>query len=429
MSIVAVVDCNNFYASCERVFRPKLEKHPIVVLSNNDGCVIARSNEAKKLGIKMGAPAFEFKSLFNSFNVAVFSANFPLYADMSSRVMRVLADFIPRLEVYSIDEAFLSLDEFDYTDVIGFSQKIAQTVNKWTGIPVSIGIGKTKTLAKVANDIAKRNPHYRGVVSLYSDDKASSLNTDKMLHAVDVSDVWGIGRSYAGFLYSNNIYTALQLKNCDDKWVQKNLSINGLKTVHELRGIECISLDDVKVSRKSVISSKSFRQQVTDLPGMREAVASFMARAAEKLREEHLVASCIHVWIITNRYNSKEKQYNNSLSLHIPEATSYTPLLVEQAFRVLDKIYKPGYRYKKASVMLTELSPETTHQIHLFTPQKKIDEHLKLMRVVDKINSYWGREAIHFASQGLPKAGWKQNPQFKSPRYTTRWEELLQIKC
>lgn len=423
MNIIGVVDCNNFYASCERVFNPKLEKRPVVVLSNNDGCVIARSNEAKALGIKMGAPAFQHQYIFKTCNVAVYSANFPLYADMSHRVMQVLMQFVPRIEIYSIDEAFLSFEEVSYTDVEKLAKKINKTVKTWTGIPVSIGIGNTKTLAKVANDIAKRNPQYEGVVSFHG-----SRDTDYFLHKVDVSDVWGIGRSLTKFLYANNIYTALQLKHCDDTWVKKHMTISGLKTVYELRGIPCVTLEDVPPAKKTIISSKSFRHSVSTLPELKESVAAFISRAAEKLREEKLLASCVHVFIITNRHKNTDRQYNNSFFVHLSQPTDYTPTLIKYAFYILEKIYRSGYRYKKASVMLSNLSANTEQQMNLFLPAKKLSQRTRIMQIMDKLNSYWGRDTVRFAAEGLKSSGWRQKPQYISQRYTTRWNELLKIR-
>jgi DNA polymerase V len=420
--MLAVVDCNNFYASCERVFNPRLEGKPVVVLSNNDGCIIARSNEAKAVGVKMGAPAFKFNYIFDTFHVQIFSANFSLYADMSKRVMNTLREFIPHLEVYSVDEAFLSFDEILLEKRVHYAKEIRTAIKKWIGIPVSIGIAETKTLAKAANEIAKQDARYEGVVQF-----TNSSQIDSYLRKLDVDDIWGIGWQTSKFLHNNGIYTALQLKYADDTWVKKHLTISGLKTVHELRGIPSITLEEVAPSKKSIMSSKSFGHPVESLIDIEEAIASYTARGAEKLREEKLVASGINVYLTTNWHKKTDKQYHNSYAYHVPYPTSYTPDLIHYAQEGLRKIFKPGYKYKKAMIVLTHLSPENEKQMNLFQKVTQDTRQEKLMHIVDSVNKVWGRETMRFAAQGLEQT-WKLKCEKRSPRYTTNWNDILKVR-
>jgi len=318
-----VVDCNNFYASCERIFQPKLEKLPVVVLSNNDGCIISRSKEVKQLGVQMGSAAFKYKDLFKRHNVQVFSANFPLYADISSRIMKTVAEFVPELEIYSIDEAFFTLNGWSKEYIVEQSQKMHSAILKRIGMPVSIGISDTKTLSKAANEIAKKIESYKGFCIINSEPQRISL-----LKSLEVGDIWGIGRQLESRLNSLGIFNAYQLTCCDDNWIQKELTISGLKTVMELRGVSCIELESIHPAKKSIISSKSFGHKVTALHELEESVSSFTARAAEKLREEHEVASTIHVTITTNFYRKQDKQYYNVATSVLPWPTNYSPKLI-----------------------------------------------------------------------------------------------------
>ncbi len=417
-----VVDCNNFYVSCERVFQPKLEKVPVVVLSNNDGCIISRSQEVKALDVRMGAAAFKYKEIFAANNVQVFSANFPLYADLSSRVMKTIAELVPNMEIYSIDEAFYKFDAVTNTFHIKQAKKIRNAIMKGVGIPVSIGIASTKTLSKAANEVAKKNSKYQGICAIFLEKER-----DMILSQLDVGDIWGIGRQLRKFLHERGIYTAFQLMHCDDAWIKKELTITGLKTVKELRGEECIDVEFVRPAKKSIISSKSFGYKVTRLEDLAEAVSSFTARAAEKLREENEVASCIHVSINTSHYKEEEKRYYNVASAGLPWPTNYTPTLIQAALTSLKKIFKPGIKYKKATVVLTGLTNADSVQGNLFHKVQSSNAESKLMKAVDSINRVWGSGTVQFASQGIQK-GWRGKAEKRSKRYTTKWDELLLVK-
>lgn len=299
--IFALVDCNNFYVSCERVFNPKLRGKPVIVLSNNDGCAVARSEEAKSIGVPMGAPVFMYQDLFRRHKVEMLSSNYTLYGDMSHRVMSTLSRFTPSMENYSIDEAFLDLSGFDHTNLTEYAKEIQATVKRWTGIPVSIGIAPSKTLAKIANKLAKKNPMCKGVLDI-----TNHPRLDDFLQSINLEDVWGVGRQYTKLLMRNRILTALDLKNASDFWVKKHMTIVGLRMVLELRGISCIELDELNEPKQEIIRSRSFGKSVTDLQELKEAVAFHTTRAAEKLREQHSIASYISAFIETNRFKIDE---------------------------------------------------------------------------------------------------------------------------
>lgn len=413
-----VVDCNNFYASCERIFNPKLEKLPVVVLSNNDGCIISRSKEVKDLGIQMGLAAFKYKDLFKRHNVQVFSANFPLYADISSRVMKVIKETVPNVEIYSIDEAFFEFSGYSKDYIYAQSLLLHNTILKSVGMPVSIGIADTKTLSKSANEVAKTNESLNGVFLVQSDKERIAL-----LQSLDVGDIWGIGRKLRQHLHSRGILTAYQLSCCADSWVKKELSITGLKTVWELRGNSCIEVEAERPAKKSIISSKSFGYKVTELIDMQEAVASFIARACEKLREEKEIATFVTVSITTNYFRKTDKQYANSITLALPQPSHYTPLLIQTALQGLKQIYKSGYRYKKATVILTGLLNEDIIQENLFHPVKNTLKEQQLMSTLDSLNHEFGSGTVQFAAQGIQKK-WKGKSEQRTPRYTTNWNEL-----
>lgn len=416
--VFALVDCNNFYASCERIFNPKLEGKPVVVLSNNDGCIIARSNEAKALGIKMGAPFFKCKSLIKRHNVQVFSSNYALYGDLSQRVMDVLQQMEPEVEIYSIDEAFVSLPYSE--NLTEYATQLRNKVKQCVGIPVSIGIAPTKTLAKLANRIAKKNAQYNGVFDISSHDKI-----DELLSSIEVGDVWGIGRQSTKKLNRQGIYSVLQLKKANDAWIRKHLTVTGLRTVMELRGIPCISLENTQASKKSIISSKSFGSPVGSLADLTEAISTYTSRAAEKLRNQKSIAGGLHVFITTNRFKTC-MQYSNSEMVILPEPTSSTPALIGAAVKCLKHIYKPGYEYQKAGVMLTDIASETCQQKNLF--METSDDKAPLMKALDKINERWGRHTLQYAVTGFKKP-WKFKQTRKSPAYTTRWADLPIVKA
>lgn len=414
----ALVDCNNFYVSCERIFDPSLEHRPVAVLSNNDGCIIARSNEVKALGVPMGAPYFKWKGLLTKHQVRIFSSNYALYGDMSNRVMRVLAGVAPDVEVYSIDEAFLRLPT---TSQKAAAQQARKKVQRWTGIPTSIGIGPTKTLAKIANRFAKKHAAYEGIFDL-----TTARDVDDLLSLVAVNDVWGIGSKRKKLLNTHGIFTAQQLRDASDAWVKKHLTITGLRTVYELRGISCLPLEDVQQPKKGIISSRSFGEPVMYLEPLNEAVASYMTRAAEKLRGQGSIAATLTVFITTKHFG-KGPHYTNSFAVTLPEPTAYTPLLIRYALQGLQRIYRPGYRYKKAGVMLTGIQPATTQQVSLFHPARHT-ENSQVMKIVDALNERYGRGTIFFAAAGA-KQPWAMQQVLRSPRYTTRWDELPQINA
>lgn len=425
--LFALVDCNNFYASCERAFNPALENKPVIVLSNNDGCVVARSKEAKKIGIGMGVPVFKCRDLINRYRVHVFSSNYALYGDMSRRVMDILSEMAPVVEVYSIDEAFLDLAGFGADGDQGrhfineFTREIRKKILTWTGIPVSIGIGPTKTLAKIANHVAKKNARLGGVFNI-TDHPA----TDMILDRIKVEDIWGIGRQYAYFLNRHCIYTALQLKNSPPQWIRKNMTVNGLRTVTELNGIQCLSMDCMPASKKGITSSRSFGSPVQTYPALREALSSYVTRAAEKLRLQSSAASVIYVFLATNRFKKEDPQYSNSLTAILPAPSSFTPELIRTAGHCLEKIYRSGYSYKKVGVILTEIVPDCSIQQDLFGKSADDDRKRRLMKVLDALNARLGSDTLRYAATGIRRE-WKMRRMLCSPRYTTCWHELPEV--
>ena len=414
--IYALVDCNSFYVSCERVFDPSLEGKPVVVLSNNDGCAVSRSKEAKKW-IPMGAPIHQYTKEVIMHDIKCYSSNYTLYSDMSSRVMSVLNKFTPDIEIYSIDEAFLSLEGFDKKDLREYGKEIRETVGKWTGIPVSIGIGETKTLAKIANKIAKKSPELGGVFSIHN-----HTGKDDILSRIDVSDIWGIGRAYTRLLKSNGIYSALDLKNTADSFIRKRMTVVGYRTALELRGTSCIEIEDVEPEKKEILRSRSFGHDVFELDDLKEAISMHASRAAEKLRTQNSIARYVSVFLKTNKYKNG-LQYNNSVGTYLPEPTSYTPDFIRAAHMLLENMYKPGYRYKKAGVMLAEICPGNEIQLNLFFTGKNLAGRIEIMNALDKINLVWGRDTIKYASSGIKKP-WSMKRTMLTPRYTTSWDEL-----
>ena len=412
----ALVDCNNFYASCERVFNPTLSGKPIVVLSNNDGCVVARSNEAKALGIGMGVPEFQIRPLLRTHQVEVFSSNYTLYGDMSQRVMETLEQFCPDLEVYSIDEAFLSLVGFERRNLTDYGRQIRRTVTQWTGIPVSVGIAETKTLAKLANRLAKRTADTGGVFDLQA-----CADRDAWLGRIAVEDVWGIGPNHARLLQQHGITTARQLRGADDQWIRKRLGIVGLRLVMELRGVSCLDLEQCPAPKQSLTCSRAFGKQVRTLAEMEEAVSAYTSRVAEKLRRERLAATVMTVCLTTNEFK-EGPQYSNSLTLTLPIVTDNTADLIRCALRGIRAIYREGYLYKKAGVMLTGLVPANQTQADLFDDQDR-GKSKRLMSALDAVNDRWGAGTLHYASSGIHTA-WQTQFHRRSPAYTTDWNAL-----
>ena len=391
---IALIDCNSFYVSCERLFNPKIRKKPVVVLSNNDGCIISRSTEAKALGIKMGEPYFKAKDIIIKNKVEVFSSNYSLYGDLSRRVMRTLKRFNSAIEVYSIDEAFLDLSNFADSEVEKVGKEIRETVLKWTGIPTSIGIAKTKTLSKVANHIAKKKES--GVTSLIGIE-----NIDPILEKVEINDVWGVGRQLTKFYHKNGIYNAKQLKNKSNTWVKKNSNVLGSRTAMELRGIPCIDIETTQSKRKSCVVSRSFGQRIEKYQELKEAVANYCLNASEKIRSESLIAKSITVFVRTSPFQSRFGYYSNSKTIDFAISTNNSIEIVKTALVALDSIFKNGYRYQKAGVMLTGLSNEDGSK-NLFSSEK--DEKIKgLMKSIDNTNYRYGRSTLSLASAGVQK--------------------------
>lgn len=415
----ALVDCNNFYASCERIFRPALENKPIIVLSNNDGCVIARTNEAKALGIKMGTPAYEYKSLVEKYNINVFSSNYALYGDISGRVMSTLSVMAPEIEIYSIDEAFLDVTGVLPEFLEEYASQIIKTVNQWTGIPVSIGIGSSKTQAKIANYMAKKFPEFNNICII------DGFETKKdWLEKIPVSEIWGVGRQYGDFLNQNKINSVWDFINTEEHWIRKHMHVVGQKTLYELRGISCLSLETIGPAKQSICTSRSFGKSLQHFEDVEQATATFVVRAAEKLRQQKSLAGCIVVFLMTNRF-SKTPKYVNSVTIQLPVSTDITSELIHFALVGLKKIYRKGYLYKKSGIILTEISSASQSQLPLWEDKNR-EKHRELMAMVDRINSEVGKETIKYAVQGY-KRSWKMNQEKLSPDYVGKWEEILKI--
>jgi DNA polymerase V len=418
---IALVDCNNFYVSCERVFNPGLEGRPVVVLSNNDGCAVARSNEVKALGVKMGAPWFQLKDLARRHGIVAYSSNYALYADMSNRVISILSAFSPDQEVYSIDECFLDLSGFRRRNLTDYGQKIRQRIRQWTGLPVCVGIGASKTLAKLANHIAKKNPLFRGVCDL---DAMPPQQQDAWLDGIEVGEVWGIGRQLAPKLQQIGIRSVLDLKRSDPATLNARFSVLMEKTIRELNGVVCIELEEMAAPNKQIISSRSFGVPVTDLESLEQSVTLHVSRAAEKLRRQHAYAGSIHVYIRTSPFNEKESRYANGMTIALPQQSDDTMLLTRVALWGLRKIYRSGYRYQKAGVMLSELVAQQGRQSDLFASVAAQGKSNKLMAVLDQVNALMGRQTLKLAAEGFSQP-WKMKQGNRSPGYTTCWDDLV----
>jgi DNA polymerase V len=414
--VFALVDCNNFYASCERVFNPKLEGKPVVVLSNNDGCVVARSNEAKALGIGMGVPAFEVKDVIKKNGVEVFSSNYALYADMSSRVMETLSSFTTDIEIYSIDEAFLNLAGFSCS-LTDYGRKIRKAVKKWTGIPVTVGIARTKTLAKIAGRIAKKSVKADGVLDL-----TDSPFINRTLAEVPVEKVWGVGIKTTLKLKRAGIKTAMDLQNADINWIRNKFGVVGVRTVYELRGICCYPLEQNPPVKKSITVSRMFGRPVESIEELKEAVASYASRAGEKLRQEGLAAGVMTVFVTTSRFI--ENRYFNSHTVEFAVATSNTIELIRNACRCIDRLYRKGCAFKKCGIILSGLVPEGQVQKGLFDNVDRLKSQ-RLMQVMDAINTRLN-SPLQWGAEGLEQA-WKVKFKRRSRHYTTCWSELPEV--
>jgi len=421
---IALVDCDNFYVSCERVFNPRLKAKPVVVLSNNDGCMVARSQEAKALGIPMGVPFFQYQKFIQNHNVKVYSSNYALYGDMSKRVMETLKCFSPHVEVYSIDEAFLDLTGFSNQSLTEYGNLIRETIKKHIGIPVTIGIAPTKVLAKIATRIAKKDKNLTGVFDI-----TTHPEIDGLLKTIPVEDVWGIGKQYTKLLNTQGILTARDLKYAFPKWVKKHLTIVGLRIVRELGGEHCIPLEKLPPPRKGIICSRSFGKPLETLEAISEAISEYVSLAAQKLRAQNSAASFLQVYVSTNPFKPGP-QYANSITSTFLTPTSFTPELIRKARDCVKQIYRPGYQYHDAGVFFGGIVPQKQIQLSLFSQAslKERNKKTELMATLDKVNRRWGSNSLQVASQGTEKA-WKMNQSFISFHYTTRWQDLPVVKA
>ena len=423
----AIVDCNSFYCSCEKVFRPDLHKKPVVVLSNNDGCIISRTDEAKILGVEMAGPYFKAKSLIEKHKIATFSSNYNLYGDMSRRVMDTLKMLVgaENVEVYSVDESFLDVSKVDVNSLDEYALHLREVVEKWTGVSVSVGIAPTKTLAKMVNHLAKKNKAATNCIYSLHDNETIR----KVLSATRVSEIWGIGRAYADKLVNWGITDAWELSNMPEAWAQKNMGgVVGKRIIKELNGIPCIEMKDELITKKMIATTRMFGRNVTRLGEIKEAIATYTSRAAEKLRRQNGAASVIEIFVVAKEENhSANFSRGATMSAHatLPTATSITNELIVPAMELAEKIFRPGREYKKAGVMLSGIVPAKSVQSNLFIPPAENNKSL-LMNTLDNINFSMRDDVVKFAASGT-KTDWKMRREFRSPRYTSRWEELRKV--
>ena len=417
----ALVDCNNFYASCERVFQPQWESKAIVILSNNDGCVIARSNEAKALGIPMGAPAFQYYSFFKQKGVKVFSSNYPLYGDMSSRVMSILEQYTPNLEIYSIDEAFLQFKGFDLFNLEAEGNRIQKQIRRWTGIPVSIGMGPSKSLAKIANKIAKKyDSKTGGIYCINNEDKRV-----KALKWTAIGDVWGIGRQHCKRLESIGVRNAWQFTMLPNDWIRKQMSILGLRLKKDLQGLPHIQLEEVQPSKKGIATTRSFEGTLAEFKDLEERISTFASSCAEKMRKQKSSCTALIVFLRSDPHKKGVTPYRNSCVLTLPYATNSSITLSKYAVLGLHKIFKKGILYKKAGVMTMGLVPTANRQLPLFGEEES--KHLLIMKALDRINKRFGPHQVKLANQDLQYT-WKMKQEHLSQRYTTEISEIIEVK-
>ena len=415
----ALVDCNNFYVSCERVFNPLLINKPVVVLSNNDGCIIARSNEAKALNIPMGAPFHTYRDFINAHKVKVYSSNYPLYGDMSNRVMASLSEFNPNLEVYSIDEAFLKFDQNGNTNIDHDILRIKDSILKWTGIPVSIGIGPTKTLAKIANPLAKKN-NYHGIFDL-----SSKIKQDEILKDVNVENIWGISRRWGSKLRMIGIGNALQLRDSSPRRIRQYLSVVVERIVYELRGVVCLDINEI-LPKKNIMCSRSFANTISDKSILRQSVIEYAIRACEKMRNQNTRAQSVYIFLKTNKFN-KGRQHNEGIVLGLSTPCSDTAQILRLVTTAVDAIYKSGYLYQKAGIMLLDLIPATTNQGDFFQNTNSSASD-KRMHIIDSLNKKFGPGTISNGSlRSRNNKEWSGKRHYLSPRYTTQWDELPHV--
>lgn len=415
----ALVDCNNFYASCQRVFEPNLVGKPIVVYSNNDGCVISRSNEAKSLGVPMGAPAYQWEKFFEQNGIKVFSANFSLYGDMSQRVMSILIDFSPEIEIYSIDEAFIKFEGFERFNLQHIGETMHRRVTKGTGIPISVGIAPTKSLAKVANRIAKKFPLHTKNVYLIDDDEKRI----KALKWLKIEDVWGIGRKHAKRLQAIGVKTALDFTMLDDRWVQENMAIVGLRLKRDLEGKPTLDLE-VPQEKKNIAITRSFESNYSEWDFMQERISTFAVSCAEKLRLQKACCNSIMVFIQTNRHRVDLPQYSRNIVLNLPFPTNSSIEISNFALQALSIIFREGYQYKRAGVIVQDFTDEDKTQMNIF--ENSDERHKKLMQSIDKLNAMFGQQKIRLGSQD-PKRIWKMKQEKLSLNYTTKLSDIIVV--
>ena len=420
MYMFGLCDCNNFFVSCERAFDPSLEGRPVVVLSNNDGCVVSRSNEAKAIGIKMGQPLFQIRDLVNRENVKVCSSNYHLYGDMSQRVMMTLKQRVPAIEIYSIDEAFLQLDGIPTERLKTFGEELARTVKRNTGIPVSIGISHTKTLAKVASKLCKKYPKLNNACLMHRDE-----DIRKVLEKFPIEDVWGIGRRQTKMFKECRIATAAQFRDLPEEWIDNRLNITGKRTWLELKGTPCIDFSHETADKQSITVSRSFSKELYSIDELHETITTFAGIATEKLRKQQCVAQELQVFILTNRHREDQPQHYECGQVQFATATDSTLEIVKAATATLAKIYRKGFGYKKSGIRLSRITPATAVQGSLFDSVDR-PKHKKLMAAIDRINAEMGRESVKLVSQGTLTD--HTNREHLSPQYTTRWEDIMVVK-
>ena len=419
--VFGLIDCNNFYVSCERVFRPDLEGKPVIVLSNNDGCAVSRSAEARPW-VAMGDPAFKIRDIIKRENIAVFSSNYALYGSLSEKVTSTLLSMVPTIETYSIDESFLNLGDFREREVEPLARELRERVHRWVGIPTCVGIAPTKTLAKVANFIAKKRPQYAGVCDL----RSASVRAE-LLSTVPVDEVWGIGGASAAKLAKLGVQTAADLAALNPDEARALMTVTGGRTVYELRGISCLPLELMEPTRKGIAVTRSFGASVTTWEPMREAIASYATRAAEKMRRYKVAAENIFVFMHTSTFNN-DLFYSNGASARFAETTNDTGEVVALAVRLGERLWRDGFRYSKCGVMITELMPETIRQPALWGELDR-DRRGQAWKVMDKLNATLGRDSVRILGAGPKDAVWKLRAEHRSPRWTTRWDELPKARA
>ncbi|HJT58550.1 MAG TPA: Y-family DNA polymerase [Ktedonobacteraceae bacterium] len=423
--MLALVDCRHFYVSCERVFNALVQARPCIVLSNNDGCIVALSDDAKALGLKRGMPLFQCRDVVEQHGIQLFSSNYSLYQAVSDRVMIVLKPFALQLEPYSIDEAYLDVSHVAPDALLEYGRVIRSTVLRQTGIPTSVSIAPTKTLSKIAHVLAKKHPEHHDVISLA---QVPESEIDRLLAEVDIEDVWGIGPRYAERLRLHGIHTARDLKYADLAWVRRHLSVVGARTVLELCGQSCIPLEVQPKPKKGIMNAKTFGKPIDSLAQLEEAVATYTARAAEKLRRQDSLATCVHVFVRTNPFQADQPQYSNSTARRLPFPTAFTADFITAALESLRLIYRPGYRYSKTGVFFSQIVPQSALQFDLFG-NYTLSEHvrkIRLMCVIDLLNTWFGRDTVFFGTQGINR-DWQMRRTMLSPRAMTSWEEIMVV--